>query len=200
MTTFALIHGAGDSGWYWHLVEPALRERGYDVVAPDLPADESANLQTYADTVIEAIGDRTGVVVVAQSFGAFTAPLVSDRIQTVLLVLVAAMIPAPGEPPDDWWANTGYAPVADVPQDDVIATYYHDVSPELAAEALRRGREHPSGRAGREPWPLRTWPDVPTRVLLCREDRLFAPSFLRGSRGSGSASRPTRSTAATASR
>jgi hypothetical protein len=26
------------------------------VVAPDLPADESANLQTYADTVIEAIG------------------------------------------------------------------------------------------------------------------------------------------------
>lgn len=77
MTIFALIHGAGDSGWYWHLVEPALRERGYDVVAPDLPADESANLQTYADTVIEAIGDRAGVVVVAQSFGAFTAPLVS---------------------------------------------------------------------------------------------------------------------------
>jgi hypothetical protein len=71
------------------------------------------------------------------------------------------------------------APVADVPQDDVIATYYHDVSPELAAEAMRRGRDHPSGRAGREPWPLRTWPDVPTRVLLCREDRLFAPSFLR---------------------
>jgi hypothetical protein len=83
VTTFALIHGAGDSGWYWHLVEPALREREYDVVAPDLPADESANLQTYADTVIEAIGDRTRVVVVAQSFGAFTAPLVSDRIQTV---------------------------------------------------------------------------------------------------------------------
>jgi hypothetical protein len=114
-------------------------------------------------------------VVVAQSFGAFTAPLVSDRIQTVLLVLVAAMIPAPGEPPDDWWANTGYAPVADVPQDDVIATYYHDVSPELAAEALRRGREHPSGRAGREPWPLRTWPDVPTRVLLCRREPPVRP-------------------------
>ncbi|HYZ13067.1 MAG TPA: hypothetical protein VFA08_05610 [Actinomycetota bacterium] len=50
------MHGAGDSGWYWHLVESALRERAYDVVAPDLPADESANLQTYADTVIEAIG------------------------------------------------------------------------------------------------------------------------------------------------
>jgi len=30
-----------------------------------------------------------------------------------------------------------------------------------------------------EPSPLKTWPDVPTRVLLCRDDRLFPPSFLR---------------------
>jgi len=25
MATFALIHGAGDVGWYWHLVEVELR-------------------------------------------------------------------------------------------------------------------------------------------------------------------------------
>jgi pimeloyl-ACP methyl ester carboxylesterase len=56
MTTFALIHGAGDVGWYWHLVEAALGERGHDVVAPDLPCDDdSAGLSEYADTVIEAI-------------------------------------------------------------------------------------------------------------------------------------------------
>ena len=30
MTTFALIHGAGDVGWYWHLVEAELRARGHD--------------------------------------------------------------------------------------------------------------------------------------------------------------------------
>jgi hypothetical protein len=24
MSTFVLIHGAGDVGWYWHLVETAL--------------------------------------------------------------------------------------------------------------------------------------------------------------------------------
>ena len=28
MATFALIHGAGDVGWYWHLVERVLRRRG----------------------------------------------------------------------------------------------------------------------------------------------------------------------------
>jgi hypothetical protein len=27
MATFALIHGAGDVGWYWHLVEAELGER-----------------------------------------------------------------------------------------------------------------------------------------------------------------------------
>jgi pimeloyl-ACP methyl ester carboxylesterase len=35
MATFVLIHGAGDVGWYWHLVEAELRARGHDVVAPD---------------------------------------------------------------------------------------------------------------------------------------------------------------------
>jgi pimeloyl-ACP methyl ester carboxylesterase len=180
MATYVLIHGAGDGGWYWHLVDAALRERGHDVVAPDLPADDdSAGLWAYAGSVVDAIGDRTELVVVAQSFGAFTAPLVCDRVEADLLVLVAGMIPSPGEPPDDWWANTGYAREVHAQEDDVIATYYHDVAPELAAEALKRERAHPSATSGREPWPLAAWPDVPTRVLLCRDDRVFPPTFLR---------------------
>lgn len=70
MTTYVLIHGAGDGGWYWHLVDAELRQRGHDVVAPDLPADDdSAGLPEYADAVLEAIGGRTELVVVAQSFG-----------------------------------------------------------------------------------------------------------------------------------
>ena len=85
MATFALIHGAGDGGWYWHLVAAELRERGHDVVAPDLPEDESAGLPAYADVVVEAIGDLADPVVVAQSFGAFTGPLVCDRVEARLL-------------------------------------------------------------------------------------------------------------------
>jgi pimeloyl-ACP methyl ester carboxylesterase len=180
MATYVLIHGAGDGGWYWHLVDAALRERGHDVVAPDLPADdESAGLSAYADTVLDAIGDRTGLVVVAQSFGGFTAPLVCDRARAELLVLLAAMIPSPGEAPQDWWANTGYEREVREQDDDVIATYYHDVPPELASEALKRERAHPSATSVREPWPLVAWPNVPTRFLLCRGDRVFPPTFLR---------------------
>jgi pimeloyl-ACP methyl ester carboxylesterase len=60
-----------------------------------------------------------------------------------------------------------------------MATFYHDVPAELTAEALRRERDHPGARAGREPWPREAWPDVPTRVLGCRDDRLFPPAFMR---------------------
>src|SRR6266542_3418048 len=76
-------------------------------LAPDLPCDDdSAGLPEYADTVIEAIGERADLVVVAQSLGGFTAPLVCERVPVRLLVLVAPMIPVPGEAPADYWTDT----------------------------------------------------------------------------------------------
>ena len=179
MTTFALIHGAGDVGWYWHLVEAELRTRGHDVVAPDLPCDDdSAGLPEYAEAVLDAIGDRTDLVVVAQSLGGFTAPLVCDRAPVDLLVLVAPMIPVPKEAPADYWTNTRYEEEVRERYDDPIALFYQDVPPELASEALKRGRPQSEARM-HEPLPLEAWPDVPTRALLCRDDRLFPASFLR---------------------
>jgi pimeloyl-ACP methyl ester carboxylesterase len=179
LATYVLIHGAGDVGWYWHLVESELRARGHDVVAPDLPCeDDSAGLPEYADAVIEAIGDRTNLVVVAQSLGGFTAPLVCDRPAVDLLVLVAPMIPSPGEPPADYWTNTRYEDEVRESYDDEIALFYQDVPPELAAEALKRGRPQSEARM-HERSPLKAWPDVPTRVLLCQDDRLFPAPFLR---------------------
>jgi hypothetical protein len=29
------------------------------------------------------------------------------------------------------------------------------------------------------PWPLNSWPDVPTKFILCTEDRFFPGNFLR---------------------
>ena len=173
------IHGAGDVGWYWHLVEADLRARGHDTIAPDLPCDDdSAGLSDYADTVIRAIGDRTGLVVVGQSSGGFTAPLVCDRVPADLLVLVAPMIPRQGEPPADYFSGTQYAGEPWQTYDDTISLFYPDVPPDLAAEAVSRSREQSEARM-HEPWPLPAWPDVPTRVLIARDDRLFPPEFLR---------------------
>jgi pimeloyl-ACP methyl ester carboxylesterase len=179
VATFVLIHGAGDVGWYWHLVEAELRQRGHDTIAPNLPCDDdSAGLPEYADAVVDAIGDRTNLVVVAQSFGGFIAPLVCDRAAVQLLVLVAPMIPAPGESPADYWTHTRYGEEVREHYDDAIALFYQDVPPQLAAEALKRGRSQSEARMG-EPSPLKAWPDVPARVLICRDDRLFPVGFLR---------------------
>ena len=175
---YVLIHGAGDVGWYWHRVEAELLGRGHGVVVMDLPVDDdSAGLSTYADVVVDAIGDRGDLVIVAQSFGGYVAPIVCTRVPVRLMVLVAAMIPASGESAEEMFINTGYAPPEQNDSSD-LAIFYHDVDPTLAAEALAKGRRQ-SDTPGKEPWPLATWPDVPTRYLLCRHDRLFPPAWVR---------------------
>jgi pimeloyl-ACP methyl ester carboxylesterase len=174
-----LIHGAGDVGWYWHLVEPELRSAGHEVVAPDLPCDDgSAGLREYADSVLEAIGGRRDLIVVGQSLGAFTAVLVCDRVAARMLVLLAPMIPAPGEAPAEYWADTNYADEPRERYEDSIALFYQDVPPPLAAEALGRGRHQSEARLS-EPAPFEVWPDVPTRVVLCRDDRLLPANYVR---------------------
>jgi pimeloyl-ACP methyl ester carboxylesterase len=187
--TFVLLPGAGGDSWYWHLVAPQLRARGHEVLTPNLPADDdSAGLGEYADTVVDAIGDRAGVIVVAQSMAAFTAPMLCDRVDVRLLVLVAPMIPAPGESPGAWWSNSGQAaarrrqdesegrdPDADV---DVRTTLMHDVPSEVVAAAFDRGEPRQSDTPFAEPWPLEAWPDVPTRVIAGRHDRLFPLDFM----------------------
>jgi hypothetical protein len=182
VATFVLIHGAGDAGWYWHLVERELRQRGHETLAPDLPCeDDSAGLAEYTDTVVEAIGGRPGgLVVVAQSFGGFTAPLVAARVPVDLLVLVTAMIPAPGEAPGDWSVNTGFDEVMGqqeqrYPGGDL---FYTGVPAALAEQARSHARDQ-SGTPGRAPWPLAAWPPVATRFVLCTEDRFFPPCFMR---------------------
>jgi pimeloyl-ACP methyl ester carboxylesterase len=191
MATYVLIHGASSDSWYWHRVVPALRARGHAVVAPDLPCeDDSAGFSEYADTVVKAIGDRTGLILVAQSLAGFTAPLVCDRVPVDLLVMLAAMVPAPGESGRDWWTNTGYVQAIRERGEregrtstdkglDVMNVFFHDVPAEVVSEAFARGERGQSDTPLQKPWPLDAWPDVPTRFLLCRNDRFFPAGFMR---------------------
>jgi len=183
MATYVLIHGAGDVGWYWHLVERELRARGHDVVVMDLPVDDdAATLSDYADVVVEAIGDdRDDLIVVAQSYAGYVAPIVCDRVPARLLVLVAAMIPSAGESADQMFVNTRFGEAARPATDDWsdLATFYHDVPPALAEEALSNGRRQ-SETTSAEAFPLAAWPDVPTAAVVCRNDRLFrSPGSVR---------------------
>lgn len=177
VATFVLIHGAGDSAFHWHLLEPELRALGHEAVSMDLPCeDDSAGLEEYADAVVEAIGGRRGAILVAQSMGGFVAPLVAARVPVALIVLIAGMVPAPGERGDEWTANTSYPGPLGSSEREI---FYADVPDEVVAAATARSRRQ-SDRPGEEPWPLDAWPDVPTRLLLGREDHMFPADWLRG--------------------
>jgi pimeloyl-ACP methyl ester carboxylesterase len=169
VSTFVLIPGAGGDSYYWHLVVPLLEAEGHEVIAPDLPTgDDSAGVREYADAVVEAIGDRRDLVVVAQSIGALAAPLVCERAEVRLLILVAPMIGAPGETGAECWSSHEGASEIDVKE-----TLLHDVPEKVVADLFARGEPRQSDRPFGEPWPLDAWPDVPTRVLAARNDRLF---------------------------
>jgi pimeloyl-ACP methyl ester carboxylesterase len=173
--TYALIPGAGGSAWYWHRVAPLLP----DAIAIDLPADDdSADLTTYADRVVEAVsGVSDGLVLVAQSMGAFTAPMVASRVPTASIVLVNPMVPVAGESPGKWWGATGHDRV--VPAFDPVEDFFHDVPEAVREEAFRQGEPRQSDTAFGQPWPLDRWPDVPTRVIQGIDDRLFPLEFQR---------------------
>lgn len=187
-TTYALIPGAGGNAWYWHRVVPLLVAAGVDAIPIELPAaDDAADLDTYADTACRALADVTGpLVVVGQSMGAFTAPIVAERLSAAMLVLVNPMVPSPGETPGQWWEATGQRAamrahfrrifLGERPF-DMVEDFFHDVPDHIRDAAIRQGDPPQSDTPFAQPWPLDRWPDVPTRVITGRDDRLFPLDF-----------------------
>jgi pimeloyl-ACP methyl ester carboxylesterase len=190
MATYALIPGGGGDPWEWHRLVPELEARGHDALAIRLPADDdTAGWSEYADAVIDAVGDRTDIVLVAASMGAFTAPIVCTRRAVDLLILLNPMIPQPGETFNAWWSDTDsgearrayHTSIGLTPDDadDDAVIYYHDMPADVAAAAGMRAWQDQSSTPLDEPWPLAAWPDTPTRVLAGRLDRMFPVDFQR---------------------
>ena len=188
--TFVLIPGAGGDAWYWHRVVPELQRRGHDAIPVRLPAaEDSAGLADYAAAVARSVGNRASnpVILVAQSLGGFTAPLVCEQIPVSLLVMLNAMIPHPGETPGEWWVNTGFQDAKreqnhrdgrdpDAPFDPLVE-FFHDVPQPVIDEAWARGEPQQSEAVFGSNCNVSRWPDVPTRVLAGRDDRLFPVDF-----------------------
>lgn len=163
-----------------------LVDAGHETIAVDLPGDdESAGLPRYTELVVDAIGSRSDVVLVAGSLGGFTAPVVCERVPVCELVLVNAMIPEPGETAREWWAHTGaleaqaeaaseggYGPFD-------LATYFlHDVDAEIAAEGESYRRVE-ADIAFESVCDFRSWPPIGIRVLAGADDRFFPVGLQR---------------------
>jgi pimeloyl-ACP methyl ester carboxylesterase len=187
VSTYALIPGAGGAAWYWHRVVPLLQESGHEAIAVDLPGDdETAGLPEYTRLVVSAIGDRDDMVLVAQSLGGFTAPLVAAAVPIRALVLVNAMIPSPGETPGAWWDNTGATEARTAAAEqggygtefDETVYFLHDVPPEVVATGAPHQRPE-AGSVFGSVCDFGAWPSVPIRVVAGADDRFFPVEFQR---------------------
>lgn len=175
--SFLLVPGAGGDSYYWHRLVPLLVERGDLVATVDLPAaDESAGLAAYADAIVDAaVGGP--LTLVAQSMGAFSAAMAAERLDVRRLVLVNAMVPAPGESPGQWWEGSGHRAARGDAAFDPVEDFFHDVPSHVREEAFSRGAPVQADRPFSDPWPLAGWPPVPTDAVVGRDDRLFPAPF-----------------------
>ena len=187
MSTFVLVPGAGGAAWYWHRTVPLLERAGHEAIAIDLPGDDpTAGLPEYTRLVADAIGDRDDVVLVAQSLGGFTAPLVAAKVPVRSLVFVNAMIPVPGETAGAWWDNTGWLEARTAAAErggygtefDLAVYFLHDVPPEVAAAGAAHQRPEADAVFG-SVCDFAAWPPVPIRAVAGAADRLFPAEFQR---------------------
>jgi hypothetical protein len=187
VSTFVLIPGAGGVAWYWHRTVPLLWARGHKALAVDLPGDDAAaGLPEYMRLVVEAVRGRQDVVLVAQSLGGFTAPLVAAKVPIRALVLVNAMIPVPGETPGAWWGNTGAVQARIAAAEaagydtafDPQVYFLHDMAPELAAAGEPHQRPE-NAAVFASVCDFDAWPAVPIRVVAAVDDRFFPVGFQR---------------------
>ncbi len=135
------------------------------------------------------MGDRADVVLVAQSMGAFSAPIAAARGGVSRIALVAPMIPAPGETPGEFWGASGQGEASralavaegrdpDAPF-DLHEMFLHDVPADVAERLLAQGEGGDEAASWDDPWPLDAWPDIPTTVIAGARDRLFPLPYMR---------------------
>jgi pimeloyl-ACP methyl ester carboxylesterase len=200
VTRIVLVHGAWHDGSCWDRVVDELAVLGHDGVAVDLPsARPGLGAAEYADVVAEAAGAATPVVLVGHSLGGLTVPVAAQRLgehRISALVLVAALLPRPGWASDDQLradrtimvhgfgrgqvrhadGTTSWPPTA------AVAGLYRGVadesSPEVVDAAVARLRPQ-AWQVTAETTPLRTWPAVPTTVVICARDQVVDPASLR---------------------
>jgi pimeloyl-ACP methyl ester carboxylesterase len=195
MATFVLIPGAGGQAWQFHRLIPRLAALGHRAAAMDYPQEPGAGLARHVDAAVEALEAAGGrddgpLVVVALSLGGFIGPQVGARLDADLLVLLNAMVPRPGEPASAWWAAVGHdearveaaaraGRAPDAPF-DLREEFFHDVPADVVATAFEGPPPpEPTEAMFTEPWPLSSWPAVPTRFLQGSDDRFFPPAFQR---------------------
>jgi Alpha/beta hydrolase family len=160
---------------------PALRERGHEAVAPELPFDDpGTTFEDRARPAIEALDGAADGVVVGHSLASAYAPLVPAARVIYLCPAPTGLFDArapmrrtrPGFPfpANDARGLSRWEPAA------AIAAMYPRFAPETARALAARLK--PGGSPAGD-YPLTRHPDVPTALLYAADDEFFEPAWER---------------------
>ena len=137
-------------------------------------------------------------MLVAQSLGGFTAPLVATAVALRGLVFVNAMIPVPGETANEWWGVHRMGRCARGRGAGQWIQHRFRRGRLFPARRRRTSRRSANRTSGPRPRRLSAsvcdfaaWLTIPIRVVAGSDDRFFPADFQRRLAGSGSASRRT---------
>jgi len=190
-----LVHGGWHGPWCWEEVIDALRERGVEATAVELPSDRvGAGAKQYAEAIAASVWPGTSVVV-GHSLAGLALPLVPDLVPVRGLIFLASLRPLAGRswrdqlatdrPMAEWFYE--YALPAQTkddqgrsvwPPDTARELFFHDCPPEVAEGAAARLRpQAPTPVA--ELTPLTAFPDVAMRYLIGSDDRAVSVGWAR---------------------
>ena len=190
----ALVHGSYHGAWCWDLLRPELERLGHRVFTMDLPiSDPACGALEYAQVVEDAIPADSEPVLVGHSMGGLVIPIVAARRPVKRLVFLAAFLPVPGKSANDQrstepidgliapetaeWTDLGDG-VWMVGPNTATELFFDDAKPDLARWATERLRAQSYGVMG-ETTPLKAWPAVECRSIVCRDDRALNPAWVR---------------------
>jgi len=184
--SIVLVHGAWHGTWCWSDVHPALEERGFHVIALQLPSVGAAprgDLEADARAVRLVIDAINGpVVVCGHSYGGIVvteaaagAPNVVGLIYLCAFMLDVgqSLLSVVGEPLP-WWGLSDDRKVVRLQEPERVL--YNDCTPEQTLAAMTL--VHPQSMATFEQ-PLRhaSWRDIPSAYIVCDRDEAIPPEI-----------------------
>lgn len=107
MASFVLMHGSWHGAWCWFKVEARLRERGHEVIVPDLPSHGrdrtppgEVTLESYVERIVDSMSEAIEpVTLVAHSRGGIATTAAAEARPDLVdgLIYLAAFLPRGGE-------------------------------------------------------------------------------------------------------
>jgi pimeloyl-ACP methyl ester carboxylesterase len=187
IAAFCLLHGKWHDSSCWDPLVAALRERGHEVVAPQIPlGDPTAGYVERVRPALAALRDVDDrVVIVGHSLAAAYAPLVAAALRGSLLVYLcpaptgpfgALDAPLRGTRKDFPFPALNADGMSVWDEDTAIAAMYPRLPVELARSAAARLK--PDAPVP-DDYPLGTHPDVDTVLVYAANDEFFEPEWER---------------------